>query len=167
MKSIPGHTILAGAALALGALALSGAAEAQRPPPPANFPDMVNHNPILYSGLGLRGPGGFTGVLDPKTDELCYMLNVPGLADVTAAHIHQGMAGQDGNVVLPLKTPADGSSGGCATVPADLAAKLVANPADYYVNVHTKEYPAGAVRGQLKKYDPNKMYAMEKPAKKM
>jgi hypothetical protein len=37
----------------------------------------------------------------------------------------------------------------CATASASLIADILANPADYYVNVHTKEHPAGAIRSQL------------------
>ena len=139
---------------ALGAVALAGPATAQFGPPP-NLRDMVNHNPILYADLDDGGPGQFTGVLDPATNQLCYMINVPGM-DATAAHIHVGTAGQDGAPVVPLATPKGGASGACATLKPDIAKALVSNPAGYYVNVHTAAYPMGATRGQLKVYDPNK-----------
>jgi hypothetical protein len=32
-----------------------------------------------------------------------------------------------------------------------LAKDILKDPADYYVNVHNAEYPAGALRGQLSK----------------
>jgi hypothetical protein len=31
----------------------------------------------------------------------------------------------------------------------ELVADIAANPSEYYVNVHNKPYPAGAIRGQL------------------
>ncbi len=37
----------------------------------------------------------------------------------------------------------------CVIASAELAAAIVANPSDYYVNVHTPAYPGGAIRGQL------------------
>lgn len=139
---------------ALAALALPGAADAQRGPPP-NLPDMVNHNPILYADLDDGGPGQFTGVLDTATNQLCYMIDVPGI-DGTAAHIHSGAAGQDGPVVVPLEAPKGGASGACTALKPDVAKALLSNPAGYYVNVHTAAYPMSATRGQLKSYDPNK-----------
>jgi hypothetical protein len=38
---------------------------------------------------------------------------------------------------------------GCVAASPDLIAAIRANPENYYVNVHTPEFPEGAVRGQL------------------
>jgi hypothetical protein len=51
---------------------------------------------------------------------------------------------------VPLTTPgADGKSSGCAPAARTLVSAMLAQPASYYVNVHTAEFEAGAVRGQL------------------
>ena len=82
--------------------------------------------------------------------QLCYQLAVEHLAPATAAHIHRGASGVAGPVVVPLTTPgADGKSSGCAPAARTLVSAILAQPASYYVNVHTSELPAGAVRGQL------------------
>jgi CHRD domain len=82
--------------------------------------------------------------------QVCYRLSATNLPPAGAAHIHQGAAGQAGNVVLPLQTPdASGKSGGCAAASRQLVRAILADPAGFYVNVHTAEFPAGAIRGQL------------------
>lgn len=82
--------------------------------------------------------------------QVCYTLTATNLPAAIAAHIHRGVAGSAGNVVVPLQTPnASGASSGCATVTRALAASILANPASFYANVHTNEFPGGAIRGQL------------------
>lgn len=82
--------------------------------------------------------------------QLCYQLAAKNLPAALAAHIHKAATGAAGPVVVPLQTPdAAGSASGCATVARTLATSIMADPASYYVNVHTAEFPAGAVRGQL------------------
>ena len=91
---------------------------------------------------------------DPKT--LCYVLTVEGIAPASAAHIHEGAEGENGPVVVNLAAPADGNAADCLTegeagkfVGDQTVAEILANPEDYYVNVHNAEYPGGAIRGQL------------------
>jgi hypothetical protein len=82
---------------------------------------------------------------------ICYRLRVANVTLPTAAaHIHKGAAGTNGPVVVPFTAPgADGTSSGCATAAASLIDDILANRSGYYVNVHTKEHPAGAIRAQL------------------
>jgi hypothetical protein len=51
--------------------------------------------------------------------------------------------------VVPLEPPSDGASDACAAVERELALAILHDPANYYVNVHNAEFPAGALRGQL------------------
>ncbi len=82
---------------------------------------------------------------------VCYELTVTGIDTAIAAHIHHAPAGVNGPVVVPLQAPSEGSSSGCVEVVRSLAKDIASNPADYYVNVHNIDYPAGAIRGQLSK----------------
>ena len=103
------------------------------------------------------GPGdpdgtGFAAVtVNPGKGLICYELSVSGIAPAVAAHIHEAPFGEAGDVVVPLEAPTDGSSSGCVDVGRALAKDILKNPADYYVNVHNAEYPAGVLRGQLSK----------------
>ena len=95
------------------------------------------------------GIGFATVTVNPGQGVLCYELSVSGIAPATAAHLHEAPPGEAGPVVVTLEAPTDGSSGGCIDVGRALAKDILKNPADYYVNVHNAEFPAGALRGQL------------------
>lgn len=101
---------------------------------------------------GSGGSGMATVKVDEAKNQVCWDLSAKGLSDVTMAHIHKGAAGANGPPVVPFKdVSATGSSKGCATPKEGVAKDIVADPAGYYVNVHTKAAPAGAIRGQLGK----------------
>jgi hypothetical protein len=55
--------------------------------------------------------------------------------------------GEDGPVVIPLGDRY--SKQGCVTAPQKSIRAVANNPAAYYVNVHTRKFLDGAVRGQL------------------
>src|SRR5262249_19522706 len=67
----------------------------------------------------------------------------------TAAHIHQGAAGQNGPVVIPLTKSGDNSW----TVPAGAkfndAQYAAFKGGDFYVKVHSAAKKGGEIRGQL------------------
>lgn len=107
--------------------------------------------------------------IDANKDTLCYNLQAKRIAELDmapgngrAAHIHAGKRGENGPVVAHLAWPQDGQSADCldginqrARFAADvpdvraLIADILANPSNYYVNVHNSVFPAGAIRGQL------------------
>jgi hypothetical protein len=97
------------------------------------------------------GSGSASLELNHGQGTICYTLTISGLATPTAAHIHAAPTGVPGPVVVPLVPPVGGTSSACATVDRDLIKAIIQHPEDYYVNVHTTEFPAGAIRGQLSK----------------
>jgi hypothetical protein len=101
---------------------------------------------------GPGDPDGFgtaTIHLFPSSGKICYTLTAFRIAPATAAHIHEGPPGVAGPVVVPLEPPTFGVSGGCTRADPELVGDIAANPSEYYVNVHNRPYPAGAIRGQL------------------
>lgn len=85
-------------------------------------------------------------------NQVCWHMTVQNLAQPTMAHIHKAGPNDAGPVAVALTPPdANGQSQGCATVEPALAKDLVQNPGAYYVNVHSAEFKAGAIRGQLAK----------------
>ena len=95
------------------------------------------------------GSGTASIRINTRAGTLCYSLRVRGIEPAAAAHVHEAPAGSAGPVVVELRAPTFGSSSGCARIGRDEAAEIVANPEDYYVNVHNDPYPGGALRGQL------------------
>ena len=82
---------------------------------------------------------------------VCYRLHAANVTlPTTASHIHRGGSTVNGPVVVPFTAPgADGNSSGCTAATAALIDEITGNPANFYVNVHTKEHPGGAIRAQL------------------
>jgi len=104
-------------------------------------------------GPNLNGFGNATVTIDAAHTSATVALTVAGLSSpVNNAHIHKNPIGVQGNVVINF-LPATNMSGGRlnATFAIDkaLGDDMVANPTNYYVNVHTTQNPGGEIRGQL------------------
>jgi Cu/Zn superoxide dismutase len=97
------------------------------------------------------GTGQATIRLRQGQAQVCYTISAENITlPAAGAHIHSGPAGQSGPIVVPLVAPgSSGKSAGCAAATRPLVAKILAGGADYYVNVHTTDFPGGAIRGQL------------------
>ena len=97
------------------------------------------------------GSGTAEITLNPGQGQVCFELTATGTSTPIAAHIHAAPAGVNGPVVVPLSPPVGGSSSGCVSADRDLIKAIIQHPENYYVNVHTTEFPGGALRGQLSK----------------
>jgi CHRD domain len=91
------------------------------------------------------GTGSASITIDTGTNELCWDVKVSGISNAAAAHIHNAAAGANG----PVKVDFAGALSGCLAIAAALSTDIVANPANYYVNIHSSEHAGGAIRGQL------------------
>jgi hypothetical protein len=112
---------------------------------------------ILTGEQEVPGPGDADGIgaagmvvsVRESGARVCYILGVKKIAPATAAHIHRGAVGVQGDVVVMLDAPRRGFSANCASVDSGLAGELISTPEQFYVNVHNADFPAGAIRGQL------------------
>ncbi len=102
---------------------------------------------------GPGDPNGFGRAdirLDSSQNQVCATLRAFNISTPTAAHIHQGNVGVAGPIVVTLPTPdQNGWANGCVNVDSSLLQNIMNNPQNYYVNIHSTEYPDGAIRGQL------------------
>ncbi|HEY3052982.1 MAG TPA: CHRD domain-containing protein [Thermoanaerobaculia bacterium] len=106
--------------------------------PPAD-PDATGTATILVSGTTLTYTITTQNLTLPPLDQ----------------HIHQGAAGVNGPIFIPLPgTWVGGNFSGTTTASAADIAAVVANPSGFYVNVHTTDFPGGSIRGQLQQISP-------------
>lgn len=97
------------------------------------------------------GAGSFKATINPGQGQVCYELTVSNIDTPNAAHIHTGGPKDAGPILVPLKTPENGSSKDCLSIEKDKLQEMIKDPSGYYVNVHNAEFKDGAVRGQLSK----------------
>ena len=135
-----------GAAL-LTSLAWAGLAEAA----PLSFSvDLTGaaQAPPVQTG----GSGKADLTFDPATGMVTWSIAYSGLSSpATMAHFHgPAAAGANADVTIWLSqkgAPADSPIKGQATLTPDQAKQFAAG--QWYINVHTKDHPAGEIRGQV------------------
>jgi CHRD domain/PEP-CTERM motif len=98
------------------------------------------------------GTGFANAWLNVGTNELTFNLVWTGLGSLTTnGHIHRGLPGVAGPVTVPFPGLPLGQTFGAYnrvfTLTAPLSADLIAGLD--YVNIHTSQFPAGEIRGQL------------------
>ena len=117
--------------------------------------------PAMARAATLRGyrQVGQTGDSDGKgfgalffADSLAhYFISVEDIDSPTAAHIHEGDGQMNGGVVLALDKPFEnGMTTGSVEADTGLAFDILKSPDAYYFNIHNADFPAGAIRGQLR-----------------
>jgi hypothetical protein len=98
--------------------------------------------------------------------EIAFWINIFGLNKITGAHLHDGIKGQNGDIVAVLSKDKSPDTEGNATISLqgnitknDLQGPLKGKEisdlvrqmtnASIYVNIHTDEFKDGAIRGQI------------------
>ncbi|HJT15795.1 MAG TPA: CHRD domain-containing protein [Thermoanaerobaculia bacterium] len=103
------------------------------------------------SGTGF---GNATVTFDSTRQNVNATITVANLnSPITGFHIHEAPLGQAGNIILNFQglggTFSNGKMTGTFPIAADVAQRMLQNPSNFYVNVHTSQCPGGAARGQL------------------
>lgn len=140
--------------LAIGACSDSKSGDANKKAAPV--PENKAHYTAALAGVKQTTPpgdpdgsGAATLDFDREKGEVCVELTVQNLEQPVAAHVQAGPANQMGAIIVPIPTPVEGSSKGCEKVAPRVLDQVLSDPGNYYVNVRTRQFPAGAVRGQL------------------
>lgn len=105
------------------------------------------------------------GVLTSGTVDFTIRYRLPGPTSITGLHIHTGAAGTNGAILVPTDisgaTPIVVDTTGRGTIfkPVQFSSvgavslstinDILANPQNFYVNLHTVEAPGGIMRSQL------------------
>ena len=106
-----------------------------------------NGNP----GAGDSDGYGAASITVRRNRRVCWHVAARNIGTVIGGHIHEGSATENGAIVVPLFDSADldPSGRGCVRAPRAVWRELRRTPSGFYVNVHTNEFPGGAIRGQL------------------
>lgn len=91
------------------------------------------------------GSGLATLWLDGWTSMIAWNITVSNITlPTTGAHIHEAPVGVNGPIVIDFNNTL---VGGWLSDPDVL--RVIANPTNFYVNVHNADFPGGAIRGQI------------------
>jgi hypothetical protein len=124
-------------------------------PTPAFATQNTNFGAALSGDQVVPGPGApdgsavAAGTLWPqRPSHVCVGLgSVQGAQPPFTAHIHHAPAGQTGPIVATLEFGTFGSS--CGDIDKRVLQDITSNFDQYYLDIHTDEFPDGAMRGQL------------------
>ncbi len=112
--------------------------------------EVVGTDPSRVPDPDARG----LALISVKGDRVTFALEWEGTEAPTLGHIHEGAAGTNGDVRqvffdTPMPETVTAAAGHTTLTDPDLALSLLTDPSGFYVNLHTEEFPDGAVRGQL------------------
>jgi hypothetical protein len=142
-----------------------GGSESQAPAQPPASPDSTLAKKAASSSTMLRAkltgavevpPGdkdaSGTATVKVSDSQVCFDVRWSGM-EATASHIHLAPKGKAGAIVVPFFKSGQPLNvtqrQGCTEVSATLAKAIKQSPTAYYVNVHSLQFPKGAIRGQL------------------
>ncbi|AWB68887.1 CHRD domain-containing protein [Saccharobesus litoralis] len=95
--------------------------------------------------------GSGYGLINQNNNMLELKVVTSGLTDITAAHIHQGLLGVNGDVVIALEQDSGDMNNFMAPENTQLEQAILDTllAEGHYVNVHTATHAGGEIRGQI------------------
>lgn len=146
---------------------------------PANeVPAITGYNATGTATITAHVVRDAAGAITSGTADFHITYRFPGEATIIGLHIHSGAAGVNGPVTLNTgltganNLAANGA--GVIDLPAPALSSAAASlatlegmfndPAGYYVNLHTTQYPGGVIRGQLQRAEWNVTLGLMSPA---
>jgi CHRD domain-containing protein len=98
-----------------------------------------------------KGPNGGAGTatitFKLRSGQACWQISVTGIGKAVSAHVHAGVPGTGGDVVIPLGDRF--ARTGCVLTGNRVLRAVARKPAAYYVDVHSEKHIRGALRGRL------------------
>jgi hypothetical protein len=167
--------------ITLGAVILLAAGCGSKSPTAASNPNVVRFTALLLpsnevpaiTNAEASGNGNATvtmnltrdssgAITSASADFLITMNGFPANTTVTAAHIHPGVAGQNGSALISLGLTSGEfvltngiltftKTGITSNLDAARAQDIINNPGNYYFNIHSTLNGGGFARGQLVK----------------
>jgi hypothetical protein len=97
------------------------------------------------------GDGGVFVALGRNTGSFCFFADTANISTpLTVVHLHRGLRGQVGEVILDLHGPSnDPDVSGCFNPGRELVRDIMKHLDNYYIDYHSEEFPGGALRAQL------------------
>jgi CHRD domain len=100
-----------------------------------------------------NGSGRATITLHPATERVCFNISFSGIGRALAGHIHKAPRGVAGPISISLFDRSSGLTSPARGCVNDISHRKIralrSHPGRFYVNVHTAQFPDGAIRGQL------------------
>lgn len=133
----------------------SNESDGASPPADQSGSDLVAHKTELTGEAEVPGPGDPDGsgsaeiTVEPGSTKVCFKITILNVDDITAAHIHEGRLDSAGPIAVTLTTPTGRDTERCVSSTTSIIDALLKETRAFYVNVHSTEFPDGAVRGQL------------------
>lgn len=137
--------VLWASGMGVAALLAAGCAQMSSPAPSGSNVILNGNQEVPPVSTAATGSGTIRVLMDRSVSGSVMTSGVAG----TAAHIHLGVPGENGPVIIPLNRTADNTWSVPASIRLNDTQYEAFRLGNLYVNVHSAANPGGEIRGQL------------------